>query len=398
MSETKTDQESRHDHRRCRTLQGLRALHSGVPAERLVDVDRGQSHGLPLPRAASRVHRLRGVPVRVPRLRVRGLPLRNARGQRGSGMSATTSERVLDGGFGSIGAGRDRVGLPVLRGLSDDPVHRGARALRRAAAAGRRRVHQRRIRARGRRHGVGRARDRRPGRDRIDRARALADAGVVLRDDAGRAPTRHLQHGARTAGLLPGNARWWSRRLPPHRARAAGRTRRRRARAARVSSRRQVAQSGAHLRRLSPRAYTRGARDRSDRILRAAREGLGGRRLSIGHRQEPRRHVARREQGRSARDGPRGQGAVHRHEDSVDGTRGTRRVGRVRRRRDHRRGVRRAGEVREVRDQCAARSRSPHRIRTPDHLVAVPVRCRRRSRKRSAMCAGSAASSCRPGR
>ena len=202
---------------------------------------------------------------------------------------------------------------------------------------------------------MGRARDRRPGRDRLDRARALADAGVVLRDDAGRAPARHLQHGARPAGLLPGDARRRSRRLPPHRARAAGRTRRRRARAARVPPRRQVAQSGARLRRLSPRAHAGGARDRSDRVLRrcpakdwavdGSRSGTGKSRgvTSLGV-----------EQGRPARDGPRGQGAVHRHEDSVHGTRGTRR--------DRaacddaetdRRRVRLAGEVREVRDRSS---------------------------------------------
>ena len=40
-------------------------------------------------------------------------------------------------------------------------------------------------------------------------------------------PLVDLQHGARPAGLLPGDARRRSRRLPPHRARAAGRRARR---------------------------------------------------------------------------------------------------------------------------------------------------------------------------
>ena len=52
------------------------------------------------------------------------------------------------------GDGRRRV--PVLRRLPDDAVHRGARAHGRASCRGRRRVHERRERARGDRHGVGR--------------------------------------------------------------------------------------------------------------------------------------------------------------------------------------------------------------------------------------------------
>ena len=69
------------------------------------------------------------------------------------------------------GARRDRVRLPLLRGLPDDAVHRAARALRPPAPRRGRRVHQRRVRARSGRHGVGRARDRRPRRDRARPAR-----------------------------------------------------------------------------------------------------------------------------------------------------------------------------------------------------------------------------------
>ena len=134
-------------------------------------------------------------------------------------------------------------GCRFFAGYPDDAVHRSARALRRTAARGRRRVHQRRVGARSSGHGVGRARDRRPRRDRFDGPRPVAHAGVVLGDHAGRAPAGHLQHGPRPAGLLPGHPRRRPRRLPPHRPRAAGRARRRRARATRVPSRRQVAQS-----------------------------------------------------------------------------------------------------------------------------------------------------------
>ena len=104
--------------------------------------------------------------------------------------TATRPTRVLMEGSRGAGAGRDRGRLPVLRRLPDDAVHRAARALRPAAARGRRRVHQRRARARGRRHGVGRARHRRPRRDRLDRPGPVAHAGVVLRDHARRAAAR----------------------------------------------------------------------------------------------------------------------------------------------------------------------------------------------------------------
>ena len=62
----------------------------------------------------------------------------------------------------------------------------------------------------------------------------------------------------------------------------------------------------------------------------------------------------------------------------LDGARGARRDRLPRRRGDRDRRVRLAGQVREVRDPPAARGRSPHRVRAPDHAVAVPVRDRRR--------------------
>ena len=278
------------------------------------------------------------------------------------------ADRELMEGQRGAGACRHRLRLPVLRGLSDDSVHGTARTLRPPAPRGGRSVHQRRVRARSRRHGVGRARHRRPRRDGLDRPGPLAHAGVVLRAHARRAPARHLQHGARPAGLLPGDTRRWPRRLPPHRARAAGRTRRRAARAARVPPRRQVAQPGARLRRLPPRAHPRSVDDRRRDVRRTPRQGLGGRRARLGFR-DSRKSVTPLgvAQARAARLRPRRKGAVHRDEDAAHGTRGPRRDRLHRRRGDGDRRVRLAGEVREVRDQGAARRRSPHRIRAADH-------------------------------
>ena len=173
-----------------------------------------------------------------------------------------------------------------------------------------RRVHQRRVRARSGRHGVGRARHRRARRDRLDRPGPLAHAGVVLGDHAGRAAAGRVQHGARPAGLLPGDPRRRPRRLPPHRARAARRPRRRRARAARVPPRRQVAQPGARLRRLPARAHAGSADDRHrSSFPDAARQGLGGRRdarraagqLEVGDAARRRASTASPRSGRKAR-------------------------------------------------------------------------------------------------
>ena len=265
--DTTTIKSRGHRHDRRRALQGLRALHPRVPARRAHDVDRGEPHGLPLSRAASRVHRLRGVPLRVPRLRVRGVPLRAAASSPRSRHDRDVDAANACSMEGSEALARAAIvaGCRFFAGYPMTPFTEVLEHFATPAPRRGRRVHQRRVGARSGRHGVGRAGDRRPRRDRLDRPGPLAHAGVVLGDHARRAAARHLQHGARPAGLLPGDARRRSRRLPPHRARAAGRARRRRARAARVPPRRQVAQPGAHLRRLPPRAHAGSARDRADR-------------------------------------------------------------------------------------------------------------------------------------
>ena len=192
-------------------------------------------------------------------------------------------------------------------------------------------------------------------------------------------PARHLQHGARPAGLLPGHPRRRSRRLPPHRARTPGRARGRRARAARVPPRRQVAQSRVGLRRLPARAHPAGdlTIEPID-VPRAAEEGLG------------RRRDADRAPAKSRGVTPLG---VAKHGQPAMGQEGkaqyiatkiplmerevARRARALRRRGDDHRRVRIARQVREVRDQPAARRGPPHRLRPPDHAVAVPL-CRAR--------------------
>src|ERR1700682_2257108 len=83
----------------------MRVVHPRVPAGRPHDVGGREPHGLPLAGAARGLHRLRGLPPRVPRLRLRGLPVRAARAPRVRGGIAVTttatthpaprSERVL---------------------------------------------------------------------------------------------------------------------------------------------------------------------------------------------------------------------------------------------------------------------------------------------------------------
>ena len=124
-------------------------------------------------------------------------------------------------GSEAIARGRDRRGLPLLRRLSDDAVHRAARALRQAparasaACASTPRASSRRSAWRGARSPPARApRPARPARAcRSCRSRSRE---ITLR----RAAARRVQHGARPGRLLPGDARRRSRRLPPHRARA----------------------------------------------------------------------------------------------------------------------------------------------------------------------------------
>ena len=165
--------------------------------------------------------------------------------------------------------------LPVLRRLPDDAVHRAARALRQAAARRRWRVRQRRERARGRGDDVGGARHRRTRRHRVHRPGTVAHAGVVLGDDARRAPARGLQHGPGPGRLLPVHPRRRPRRLPPHRARADGHRRGRRAHPARLPPGRHVAQPGARVRRLPARAHVGGGRRLPHRLRAGAARRTG---------------------------------------------------------------------------------------------------------------------------
>src|SRR2546422_10606129 len=66
---------------RRRDLQGLRALHRGVPAAGSVDVGGGEPHGLPLSAPARRLHWLRAVLQDLPGLLLRGLPRRGRIGE-----------------------------------------------------------------------------------------------------------------------------------------------------------------------------------------------------------------------------------------------------------------------------------------------------------------------------
>ena len=212
-------------------------------------------------------------------------------------------------------------------------------------------------------------------------------------------PLVDLQHGARPAGLLPGDARRRSRRLPPHRARAPGRARRRRARAARVPPRRQVAQPRARLRRLPARPHAGSAHDRAEVVPRRSRRRTGPSTAS------------RRARVESASVTPLGVGKVGQRafgqegkaqyiatKTAAHGARGARRDRLPRRRGDGDRRVRLARQVREVRDQAAARRR-PHASAT-----SVRSRCgrspttRSRDARRRRRAAGRLASSSRRAR
>ena len=157
----------------------------------------------------------------------------------------------------------------------------------------------------------------------------------------------------------------------------------RRARAARVPPRRQVAQPGARLRRLPARAHAGSAR-RSSRSTfpELPAEGLGGRRVArraaaraaVGHAARRRASTASPRSARKARRSTsRTKIPLMEREVRVE-------TGYLDDAETVDRRVRLAGQVREVRDQAAARRRPPHRLRAPDHAVAVPVRDRRRGR------------------
>ena len=143
-------------------------------------------------------------------------------------------------------------------------------------------------------------------RDRLDGPGPLAHAGVVLRDHAGRASARHLQHGPRPTGLLPGHAGRRSRRLPPYRSGAPGR----RAKASSTCNSRSTSPTsgapGVDLRRLPARAHAGSELDRADLVPRAPPQGLGRRRVALGKRPRSGVTPARRGQDRSAAIGQEG--------------------------------------------------------------------------------------------
>ncbi len=175
-----------------------------------------------------------------------------------------------------------------------------------------------------------------------------------------------------------------SRRLPPHRARTARRVGRCRARAARVPPRRQVAQPGADLRRLPPRAHAGGAVDRTVGVPRPAcrRTGRSTGRVSgsgasravtplgvskVGQRalgQEGKAQYIATKLPLMEREVRVETGFLDDAETVIVAF-----------------GV--AGQVREVRDRTAARRRTQVRLRPSDHAVAVPVRSDRGSRVRA---------------
>src|SRR5438270_11139480 len=85
--------QSRHGHHRRRSLQGLRALHPGVPARGAGHVVGGERDRLPLSRAPAGLHRLPGLPPGLSRLLLRGLQVRDA--DRGGGADVT--RRLMEG-------------------------------------------------------------------------------------------------------------------------------------------------------------------------------------------------------------------------------------------------------------------------------------------------------------
>src|SRR5947208_2074554 len=92
----------RHRHHRRRAVQGLRHVHPGLPARRADDEPRGQRPGLPVPDPPSRLHRLPGLPADLPRLGVRGLPVRGA--DRAGGAVPVT-RRLMEGSEAIVEAG-----------------------------------------------------------------------------------------------------------------------------------------------------------------------------------------------------------------------------------------------------------------------------------------------------
>ena len=107
----------------------------------------------------------------------------------------------------------------------------------------------------------------------------------------------------------------------------------------------------------------------------AAREALGARRVARRHRPLPHRLAARLRQGRRPESGGRAAPPPHHRQAARDRGGGDAGGGRSRRRRgDRDRRVRHAGQVRALRRRPAARRRRAHRVRPPDHALAVPGR------------------------
>ncbi len=165
----------------------------------------------------------------------------------------------------------------------------------------RRHLHERRERARGGRHGLGRGGHRHAERHRLDRAGALADAGVAQRARRYAAdPARGAQHGARPGRLLAGHARPRPRRRPDAGPRAHGRARGRRAHAARVPPHRSsgATRSCSSATTTSRTPSTLGRRRRRVDFGTAPGRRLGARRVHQRHR--PRPAACRRSAPRSA--------------------------------------------------------------------------------------------------
>ena len=160
-----------------------------------------------------------------------------------------------------------------------------------------------------------------------------------------------------------------------HRARADGRARGGRARAAGVPPRRQVAKPGDVLRRLLPGAHLKSVDVATGRVRAGARQGLGARRHSRRQRSGQGRVAARRLQaarrcrlrhGRllpAMRGTTAGDGRPVSSRWSSPGTSTTP---------SGRRRVRHAGQVHPLHRAPAARRGAPGRLRAPDHAVPVP--------------------------
>ena len=132
---------------RRRALQGLRAVHPGVPAEGARDVGRGERDRLPLSRAEGRLHRLRAVRRDLPRLLLRRVSQREARRRSTSrGGSRSVQQATSDATGGGRRAflegatlhrrGRDPGRLPLYCGYPMTPRPRCSSMARRMPQVG----------------------------------------------------------------------------------------------------------------------------------------------------------------------------------------------------------------------------------------------------------------------